>query len=182
LLGYCFGLNLIARSHGISDFAGPTFVAFEIETEGDEDRLVQLDAMRLQARTWNCVTVLAVISSTDLVGIKVLGVRVAGNVLFSRPWILVATDASDTIPYVRPVDGETQEGGFPRGLMVDFVDDYELVRVVGESENLGELSPLRRSAVTDRAGRIEAAHLSTGRAPLWCAQPHRFLSGYLPTA
>ena len=54
----------------------------KIETEDDKDRLVQLDAMRLQARTWNLVTVLAVTSSADLVGVEVLGVRVAGNVLF----------------------------------------------------------------------------------------------------
>jgi len=61
----------------------------EIEAQDDEDRLVQLDAVSLQARTWNFVAVLAVASSPDLVGIEVLGVRVAGKVLLSRQ-ILVA--------------------------------------------------------------------------------------------
>jgi len=110
----------------------------EIQTQEDEDRLVQLDAMRLQARTWNFVAVLAVASSPDLVGVEVLRVRVAGKVLFSRR-ILVAADSSDAIPYIRPVDSEERECGLSSGLMVDSVYDYELVGVVSESEDLRRL-------------------------------------------
>ena len=78
---------------------------FTVDAEDYEDRLVQLNSMRLQAGTWNSVTILAVTSTSDLVGVEVLGVRVVRKVLLSRR-ILVAGDASDTIPYVRAIDAE----------------------------------------------------------------------------
>ena len=55
------------------------YTLHHVETEGNEDRLDQLDAMRLRARTWNCVRVLAVTSSPDLVGVEVLGVGLPGR-------------------------------------------------------------------------------------------------------
>ncbi len=53
----------------------------------------------------NCEAVPIVTFSSDLVHVEVLGVGVPGKVLLSR-WILVASDASDTIPYVRAIDAE----------------------------------------------------------------------------
>ena len=103
------------------DRAGPQNLRFRtthpscglrVDSEENEDRLVQLDAMSLQARTWNSVTILPVASTSDLVGVEVLSVGVAGEVLLSRR-ILVAADTSDTGPYVRPIDSEIRKGSFP---------------------------------------------------------------------